>query len=80
MKKYKVIEDGIEYTIEEWANGDKEWYFKDQLHRINGPAIEWDNRDKWWYLDGINYTKKEYYRALLERKLITKKDAFIELV
>ena len=104
MKKYKVIEDGIEYTVKEYSNdhkywyfndefhringpackhdnGDNFWYFKNRLHRINGPACEWANGEKWWYINGIKYpNKKDYYRALLERNLITKKEAFIELI
>ena len=64
----------------EYANGDKYWFVNNQLHRINGPAIEFANGDKYRYLDGIEYTKKEYYLELLKRGLITKKEAFIELV
>ena len=102
-KTYKVIEDGIEYTIEEhssgnkywWFNGKrhrinkpacecvsgtKYWWFNNKSHRINGPAIEFANGDKYWYLNGKEYSKKEYYRELVEKGLITKKDAFIELI
>ena len=128
MKTYKVIEDGIEYTIEEhsrmngnkywylngkyhringpaieysngtkywclngkyhringpaceWSDGSKYWYLDGKYHRINGAAIEWTDGSKYWFLDGIEYTKKEYYLELLKRGLITKKDAFIELI
>jgi hypothetical protein len=36
----------------ERANGDKEWYLNDKLHRTNGPAFEWANGNKQWYLKG----------------------------
>ena len=32
--------------------GTKGWYLNDQLHRINGPAIEYANGDRVWYLNG----------------------------
>ena len=80
---YKIIEDGIEYDIiqYQWCdNEDKYWYFKNRLHRINGPACEYSNGNKAWYLDGLQYNRKEYYLELLKRNLITKKEAFIELI
>ena len=34
-------------------NGTKRWYNdKDQLHRLNGPAIEVANGNKYWYQNG----------------------------
>ena len=107
MKKSFIIENGIEYSIEEYDNGNnngnKYWILNNKLHRINGPAIEysdgtkfwflhgkyhringaaieWTDGDKWWYLDDIKYTKRAYYLELLKRGLISKKEAFIELI
>ena len=80
MKCYKITEDGIEYEVDEYSNGTKHWWFNDKRHRVNGPAVECSNEYKGWYLDGIEYTKKEYYRELLKRNLITEKQAFIELI
>jgi len=34
------------------ADGDKEWYLNDKLHRTDGPAIELANGYKAWYLNG----------------------------
>ena len=39
-----------ELTIDEYGN--KRWYLNDELHRIDGPAIEWLNGYKWWFLNG----------------------------
>jgi hypothetical protein len=36
-----------------YANGNKEWYKNDKLHRENGPAMECLNGKKVWYKDGI---------------------------
>jgi len=36
----------------EYDNGDKFWYKKDKIHRIDRPAIEFDNGDKFWYKEG----------------------------
>lgn len=33
MKRYKVIENGIEYDVDEFSNNHKRWYYKGQLHR-----------------------------------------------
>ena len=30
----------IEYTVKVRADGTKEWYLNDKLHREDGPAIE----------------------------------------
>ena len=41
-----------EYKVKVYQNK-TEWYnSKDQLHRLDGPAIEWADGDKWWYLNG----------------------------
>jgi len=34
------------------------------IHRDNGPAIEWNNGHEEWFLNGICYTKEEYYKIL----------------
>ena len=36
--------------------------------------------DKYWYLDGIQYAKKEYYRELVKKGLITPEEAFLEIL
>lgn len=52
MKTYKIFEDGIEYDIKEYFNGNKYWRYKGYIHRENGPAIEWSNKYKAWYKHG----------------------------
>jgi len=34
------------------ADGDKFWYFNDELHREDGPAIEEADGTKHWYYHG----------------------------
>lgn len=46
--KYKVIENGIEYDVEEHSNG-ANWYLNNEQHRENGPAIECVNGSKFWF-------------------------------
>ena len=41
----------IEYTVKVEADGSKEWYLNNQLHREDGPAIEYSNGYKEWYLN-----------------------------
>jgi hypothetical protein len=57
----------IYYTgIVEYLNGNKCWYLKGKLHRIDGPAIELKNGDKRWYLNGIEYSQEEWFERLSE--------------
>ena len=42
----------IEYTVKVDANGNKEWYLNDKLHREDGPAVEQTNGIKMWYKNG----------------------------
>ena len=32
--------------------GNVRWYWKGQLHREDGPAVEWANGSKWWCRNG----------------------------
>lgn len=48
----KIIENEIEYNIIEYPSGDKYWYYKDKIHRENGPAIERLNGSKHWFKHG----------------------------
>ena len=42
----------IEYKVRVCADGDKEWWLNDKLHRKDGPAYEGASGYKAWYLDG----------------------------
>ena len=43
-------------------NGTKHYYKNDQLHRLDGPAIEYANGDKYWHKDGMLH--REYGPAV----------------
>lgn len=47
IDEQKIIENGIEYTVEKWADGIY-WWYNNYVHRKNGPAIEYINGDKYW--------------------------------
>jgi hypothetical protein len=61
----KRFEDRIEYYKDgkvhrdddlpaiEWNDGDKYWYQKGQLHRLNGPSVESMNGAKIWHQNGL---------------------------
>jgi hypothetical protein len=38
--------------IADYQDGYKEWYFKGQLHRENGPAIESIDGTNYWFIEG----------------------------
>ena len=54
----------IIYTVKVSDNGDKDWYLDDNLHRIDGPAIEDADGSKHWYLDGNKLTQAQWIEAV----------------
>jgi hypothetical protein len=52
MQTYKVIVDEDKNIY--WSND------KDQLHRLDGPAIEYTDGHKAWYVNGEDMTEKEF--------------------
>jgi len=56
----------IEYTVNTYANGDKEWYLNGKRHREDGPAVEYANGDKSWYLNGKEVTEEEVMNPVEE--------------
>jgi len=64
----------------EHVDGSKVWYVKDKLHREDGPAVEGGRFTEKWYLNGEEYTKPNYYIALLNRGLVTEEECFLELI
>ena len=54
----------IIYTVKVSDNGDKDWYVDDNLHRIDGPAIEDADGSKHWYLDGNKLTQAQWIEAV----------------
>ena len=52
MKTEKIIENGIEYEVGIYNDGDRHWYLNGVRHREDGPAIEYANGDKSWYQNG----------------------------
>lgn len=50
-KEYKVIIDDKD-TIR--------WYFKNQLHNDNGPAVIYANGNGYWYLNGEQFSEHEF--------------------
>jgi len=48
----KVIENGVEYMVYEYTNGQRSFWSMDRKrHRVDEPAIEWVNGRKEWYLN-----------------------------
>ena len=41
-----------EYKVKVKDNGDKYWYQNNELHRLDGPAVEWSTGDKEWHQNG----------------------------
>jgi hypothetical protein len=49
--KFIHRDDDLPAVIDKKFNS-KEWYKNNELHRINGPAIEYDNGNTTWYKNG----------------------------
>ena len=41
----------IEYKVQVYEDGQKEWYLNDKLHREDGPALEDADGNKFWHLN-----------------------------
>jgi hypothetical protein len=52
MEKYKIIENGIEYSVVKHNNRDIHYYLDGKLHRENGPAIFGIDGLQTWYKHG----------------------------
>lgn len=48
VERYKKEEGGKIYDILITPTKDKQWYYKGQLHRENGPAVEVSNGGERW--------------------------------
>jgi hypothetical protein len=42
----------ITYTVQVDKHGTKRWHLNDNLHRLDGPAVECVNGSKYWFHDG----------------------------
>ena len=43
----------------ESADGHKEWYINDELHRKDGPAVEYEDGYKAWWINGKRVTEQD---------------------
>ena len=46
---YDVVEI---YEVRVYSDGAKLWFQNEQLHRVDGPAMEWNNGNYKWYQEG----------------------------
>ena len=64
----------------ECSNGHKYWYLNGERHREDGPAVEHPDGHKSWYLNGKLYSKKDYYKELVKRGIMTYEEAVLEML
>ena len=48
------------YIVKVDDDGNKLWHLNNNLHRVDGPAIEWADGSKEWYLNGVEYTEADW--------------------
>lgn len=56
--KYKIVIRSDEFKAEYLLL--REFYFKNKLHREDGPAIEWEDDYKEWWINGNYFTEAEF--------------------
>ena len=59
-KKYKIIECGVEYDVEEYFgegnnNVQRYWRHNELFHREAGPAVELESGARFWYRHGKHH-------------------------
>jgi len=59
MRNGKIIDE----------HGDTFYYKDDELHRIDGPAVEWWDGRKHWWINGFNYSEAEYIVEIRKIKI-----------
>ena len=50
----------IEYTVQVYTDGTKQWYLNNKRHREDGPAVELASGSKSWCLNGKYLTEDEW--------------------
>lgn len=53
----------------EWNDGTQIWFNHGRKHRLDGPANISSITGIRWYIEGIEYTKQEFYKYLENKKL-----------
>ena len=51
------------YTVTVYENGYRQWWQNEQLHRLDGPAVEYVNGDKEWWINGVQLTQEEFNKT-----------------
>ena len=69
-KRYKIIEFGIVYAVNENSSGRQFFKLNGKYHRETGPAIVDRNGEVYWYLNGekIDCTTQAEFEQLMRLK------------
>jgi len=63
-----------------FANGTQKWFKNGQWHREDGPAEIWVTGERFWWLNGLQYSRDDYWRELHKRGKISDEELFVELL
>ncbi len=47
----------------------KEWYLNGHWHREDGPAIIYSSGDNYYFLNGIQFSKIDYYKIIAKKRI-----------
>jgi len=56
-------------SVRSTYGGLREWWsINGKRHRENGAAVVYSNGERQWWLNGVKYSKKEYYKIIRSKK------------
>lgn len=70
-------EDGPAVT---YSDGAQYYFVNNKLHRLDGPAIIKSNNTEQYFIDNKEYEKREYYKVLVKKGLMTFQEALPDLI
>ena len=56
------------------------WWINGKRHRIGAPAVVYANGDEHYFIEDISYPKHQYWKALVDKGLMTKEEVFLHLL
>ena len=68
FKRYIKNDPGQKKVFCLYPNGTRWWNLNGKLHRVDGPAVERIGGIKSWYLNGEQFYKEDYWKALEKYK------------
>ena len=64
-----------------YDDGTKEWFMNNQLHRLDGPAVEYANGHNEWWVAGVQYDlQKDFAPAVIKFLFAFDDNTFLQII